>query len=238
MTADALTLRIDGSQPLSPAVEKALALVCDHGEAGIHAGNGNGAGTGNGAGGGHAGIVAVHVAGTPVGNWSRGLDVVLVTKWERALRRLERLPMVSVGIANGDCGGVALDAFLATDVRVATPCTRLVIPRDGTATWPGMATFRLVQQAGAARTRRAVLFGRPIDMAEAQALGIVDEVADDPAAELTAVAQLVGDLSGREVAVRRQLLLDATTTCFEDALGTHLGACDRALRRGPREETP
>jgi isomerase DpgB len=161
---------------------------------------------------------------------------MLVTKWERTLRRLERLPAATVGIASGDCGGVALDAFLATDVRVATPDTRLLVPRDGMATWPGMASFRLVQQAGAARTRRAVLFGRPIDTAEAQALGIIDEVADDPATAVTAVAQLVGDLSGREVAVRRQLMLDATTTSFEEALGMYLGACDRALRRGSREE--
>jgi isomerase DpgB len=35
---------------------------------------------------------------------------------------------------------------------------------------------------------------------------------------------------GAELAIRRQLMLEAMTTTFEDALGTHLAACDRALR--------
>ena len=36
--------------------------------------------------------------------------------------------------------------------------------------------------------------------------------------------------TGRELAIRRRLLLDATTTSYEDALGAHLAACDRAVR--------
>jgi isomerase DpgB len=75
-----------------------------------------------------------------------------------------------------------------------------------------------------------VLFGLPIDALEALTLGIVDELADDAAAAVAAAAALVDGLSGKEVAIRRQLMFDATTTSFEDALGMHLGACDRALR--------
>ncbi len=46
------------------------------------------------------------------------LTVALVSKWERALRRLERLPAVTIAVADGDCGGPALDALLATDYRI------------------------------------------------------------------------------------------------------------------------
>ncbi|MFE2428511.1 enoyl-CoA-hydratase DpgB [Streptomyces sp. NPDC059373] len=227
MASDALTLTIDGAEPLTAASVKALASICDQAEdqAEDHAEDGG------------PGIVTVHVTGAPEGAWTSGLDVMLVTKWERTLRRLERLPMATVAVASGDCGGPALDAFLATDVRVAAPDTRLLVPRDGTATWPGMAGYRLVQQAGATRIRRAVLFGLPIDAPEALALGIVDELADDPAGALAAAAELVGGLSGKEVAIRRQLLFDAATTSFEDALGPHLAACDRALRQGAGGES-
>jgi len=49
----------------------------------------------------------------------------------------------------------------ATDYRIAIPDVRLCLPGDGEATWPGMAVFRLVQQAGVARARRTILFGQP-----------------------------------------------------------------------------
>jgi isomerase DpgB len=208
-----LTLALDGAEPLTAATVKAVTALCDRAEDAAD------------------GIVTVRVTGAPGLAWTSGLDVMLVTKWERALRRLERLPLATVAVALGDCGGTALDAFLAADVRVALPDTRLLVPRDTTATWPGMAGYRLVQLAGAARTRKAVLFGHPIAAAEALALGIVDEIAEDPAAALAAAAELTGGLSGHEVAIRRQLLFDATTTSFEDALGAHLAACDRALRQ-------
>lgn len=231
MADDPLTLEIDGTRPLSAASIRALQLVCDQVESRVEDQPGAPVGSDTGS-----GIVTVYVGGAPAGAWTGGLDVALVTKWERVLRRLERLPLATVAVATGDCGGAALDAFLATDVRVATAGTRLLVARDGGATWPGMAGYRLVQQAGAARIRRAVLFGAPIDAAEALALGIVDEVAEDPAGAVTAAAELVGGLSGKELAIRRQLLFDATTTSFEDALGRHLAACDRALRRVTGQE--
>ncbi|MGP3925048.1 enoyl-CoA-hydratase DpgB [Streptomyces sp. 8N616] len=208
-----LAVVIDGSEPLSAATVKAVQAVCD--EAEDRPGSG---------------VVALQISGAPAQGWTSGLDVMQVSKWERTLRRLERLPRATVAVASGDCGGAALDAFLTCDVRVVTPGTRLLVPGDGTATWPGMAGYRLVQLAGAARVRRALLFGLPIEAPEALTLGIADELAYDPAAAVATAAGLVSGLAGKEVAIRRQLLFDASTTSFEDALGPHLAACDRALR--------
>ncbi|MBT2505648.1 enoyl-CoA hydratase/isomerase family protein [Streptomyces sp. ISL-98] len=213
-----LTLWIDGTAPLSAETVKAVEAVCDKAEDQPQ----DAAATG---------VVTVHVAGTPQAGWTSGLSVALVTKWERVLRRLERLPTPTVAVASEDIGGAALDAFLATDFRIATRESRLLVATDGEATWPGMAAYRLVQQAGAAKIRRAVMFGLPIPAPEALTLGIVDELADDAAGVLEATTQLVGRLSGSELAIRRQLLFNATSTSFEDALGPHLAACDRALRR-------
>ncbi|MFF8960934.1 enoyl-CoA-hydratase DpgB [Streptomyces sp. NPDC014894] len=209
-----LTLKIDGTAPLSAESVKALAALCDQAED-------------------HTGpeIVALHVEGAPAEGWTSGLGVAAVTKWERTLRRLERLPTPTVAVARGDCGGTALDALLATDFRIAAADARLLIVTDGEATWPGMAAYRLVQQAGVAAVRRALLLGLPITAAEAASLGIVDTVADDPASALDATVRTVTGLPGKELAIRRQLLFDATTTSFEDAIGPHLAACDRALRR-------
>ncbi|WP_416973999.1 enoyl-CoA-hydratase DpgB [Streptomyces sp. 4F14] len=219
--SEVLTLTVDGREPLSAAAVKAVQDICDRAESR-----------------GDTGILTVFATGAPEGDWTGGLDVMLVSKWERALRRLERLPTAIVAVATGDCGGTALDAFLAADVRAATHDTRLLVGTDESGTWPGMAGYRLVQLAGTARIRKAVLFGQPIKGPEALRLGLVDELVHDPAAAVATVAGLAGGLSGKELAIRRQLLLDAATTPFEDALGPHLAACDRALRGvAAREET-
>ncbi len=209
-----IELRVDGSKPLTVAHISAVESACAAVEAG------------------RAGaVLPVYVSGTPGAAWTSGMDVALVSKWERSVRRLERLGVATVAIASGECGGMALDALLATDFRIATPDVRLSLPVDGEATWPGMAVFRLVQQAGAMRLRRAILFGTPVEASEGVDLGLLDEVTDDPAPALAAVAARAAALTGSELAVRRRLMADAATTSFDEALGRHLAACDRALRR-------
>jgi isomerase DpgB len=210
---ETLTLVIDGTQPPSAATVKAVHALCDAAEDRAD-----------------CGVVVVQVSGVPAQGWTSSLDVTKVSKWERALRRLERLAHATVAVASGDCGGAALDAFLTCDIRVITPGTRLLMAADATATWPGMAGYRLVQLAGAAQVRHALLFARPIEAPQALRIGLADELTDDPAGALTAAAGLVAGLAGGEIAIRRQLLFDAATTSFEEALGPHLAACDRTLR--------
>ncbi|MER7186514.1 enoyl-CoA-hydratase DpgB [Streptomyces hyaluromycini] len=219
MTVDeAPTLAVDGRRPPTAVAVKELAALCDRVEDGGPA------------------VAVLRVSGAPGADWTDGLDTAQVTKWERTLRRFERLPAVTVAVAAGDTGGTALDAFLTADLRLAAPGARLVLPSDGEATWPGMALFRLVRLLGAGRARRAVLFGDPIGAEQALALGLADDLTDDPEAGLAALTARYGEAGGSELAVRRQLLLDAATTPFEDALGSHLAACDRALRRTTARE--
>jgi isomerase DpgB len=214
MATGAPTVWIDGTRPLSAEAVAAIAAVCDSAE--DHGG---------------AGSVVVHVSGAPAASRGRDVTVGLVSKWERGLRRLERLPAPTIGVATGDCGGTALDALLATDYRIAASSVRLLVPAEAGATWPGMALYRLCQCADAAAIRRAVLFGAPIDLDDALSLGLIDELTEDPLAAVAAAAEFSAAFSGSELAIRRQLMLDARTESFEDALGRHLAACDRELRR-------
>jgi isomerase DpgB len=176
----------------------------------------------------------LQVAGVPGPGWSDSLSVALVSKWERELRRLERLPAVTIAVADGDCGGPALDALLAADYRIMPAGARLVMPVVAGVTWPGMALYRLARQAARAPlARRALLFGTPIGATEAQAMGIIDDVAANASLALEEAIVVARAAPGAELAIRRQLMLEAMTTTFEDALGTHLAACDRALRSVP-----
>ncbi|MEU6276982.1 enoyl-CoA-hydratase DpgB [Streptomyces populi] len=213
--SEEIHLRIDGQQPLSADTVAAVTAVCEAAEDLD----------------GRASVV-VRVSGVPHGPWPGDLTVSLVSKWERALRRLERLPATTVAVADGDCGGPALDVLLATDHRIATGSVRLVVPVEGGGTWPGMALYRLAGHgANAAPIRRAVLYGTPVDAAHALALHLIDELTDDVPKALLIAAERARTVSGTELAIRRQLLHDAAGTSFEEALGVHLAACDRALRR-------
>ncbi|MBB5803210.1 isomerase DpgB [Saccharothrix ecbatanensis] len=166
-----------------------------------------------------------------------GVDVHLVNKWERALRRVERLGAVTIAVAEGACTGAALELLLCCDYRITSRSAVFGLPLIGSTPWPGMALHRLVDQIGLAGARRLALFGSRIDAAQAAALGLVDETADDVAAALVEVLVRCDGVAGAEAAVRRRLLLDAASTPFEEALGVHLAACDRTLRH-ERGETP
>lgn len=171
-------------------------------------------------------------SGDPVpAAWPGSAGIHLVSRWERVVRRVERLGAPTVAVVAGECSGPALELLVATDYRIGTPGTRLSLGQRAGVLWPGMALHRLEQQAGMARVRRLALFNMAIGASEALAFGLVDELADDPSGSLAALLERVGELTGAEVAVRRRLLLEAATTTHEDALGVHLAACDRALRR-------
>ncbi|WP_211275255.1 enoyl-CoA-hydratase DpgB [Actinoplanes rectilineatus] len=213
--ADDLVIRIDGREPVTAAGVEQLLRLCDRAEDGFG-----------------AGVLVAYTEGAPGPGWTGALSVGLTSKWERAVRRVERLGLTTVAVAAGDVGGAALDVLLAADVRIAATGSRLILASDGEATWPGMALFRLARQAGAAGLRRAALLGAPIGAATAMAAGLVDVVTDRPADALADVVTEAAGFAGTELAIRRQLLLDAGRISFEEALGAHLAACDRALRRG------
>jgi isomerase DpgB len=208
-----MVVQVDGRCPLSMALVEVLAAVCDRAEDG-----------------GDGSPVILHLSGAPEEPLHGDVTVALVSKWERVLRRLERLPAATIAVCSGECGGPALEAFLATDYRIATASVRLLMPSRAGLTWPGMVLYRLVRQAGVAAARRAVLFGVPIVAAEAVAMHLIDELATDTPSALAA-AELAKTVPGAELAIRRQLMQDAPTVSFEEALGGHLAACDRLLRQ-------
>lgn len=210
---------IDGTQPLSAAIVAALDAFIDLIEdAPADA------------------IPVLEVTGAPTAIHADPPRIAIVNKWERLLRRLERLRRPTVAVVYGDCGGIAIEALLATDLRVAATDACLHLAAGPGAMWPGMGLYRLANQVGLASVRRSILFGSTVSAAEALARNLVDEVTDDVPAAIAGAVAMLETTVGQDVAVRRQLMLDATTTTFEEALGRHLAACDRLLRRNELEE--
>jgi isomerase DpgB len=173
--------------------------------------------------------------GTAAPDWPGEVGVQDVNRWERALRRLECASVPTVFAAHGCCGGPALEIMLATDYRIAASDLRLLPPESDSLFWPGMSVHRLVQQIGVAQTRKIVLWNHPLTAARGVGVGLIDEIVDAGDSLLSAaVARVVAQVDsvvGREMPIRRRLMLEAGSTPFEEALGTHLAACDRELRR-------
>jgi isomerase DpgB len=151
-----------------------------------------------------------------------------VNKWERALRLIERSPTATVALLGQQVSGCALEVGLACDFRIAHPATRVIWHNDG-AIWPSTALFRLVQLVGAAQTRWLTILGEPVHAHAAHVSGLVDVITDDPHAQVEKLRKTVGAL--HDLRVVRQLIAEATHTSYDDALGAHLAACDRYLRR-------
>jgi isomerase DpgB len=163
--------------------------------------------------------------------WPGEVAIRDVNRWERAIRRLERLPAANVAVASGPCGGPALDLLLAADFRISAPDLVLVLPVNDGHFWPGMSVYRLVQNLGVARARQIVIWGMDISVTKASELGLVDQVSENLDEAVHTAVVLMGRVSDQDLAVRRQLLLEASTAEYDDALGVHLAACDRELRR-------
>lgn len=208
-------LDVDGDRPLSAALVAEVQAFCDLVE---DAPDGTAA--------------VIRLTGTEAArHWPGAVGIDLVSRWEKALRRLERAPAAKIAIAAGLCGGPALEVLLACDYRIGAPGARFEFPvRDG-GVWAGMAVHRLVAQSGGAVARRMVLFGAALPAREALAAGLLDEIAEDPERAAALLAEPVGRLASGELAIRRRLVHDAAVTGFEEALGMHLAACERVLSR-------
>jgi isomerase DpgB len=174
-------------------------------------------------------ILLMQIAGGQPAPWP-GAPIGWVTKWEQALRRVERLNAVTVALVQGLCSGAGFELLLTADYRVMDPGAKLLVPAHTGQPWPGMGLYRLAQQLGVGRARGWALFGGEISGDAAVRAGLVDEMSSDLSATMAAMTARVRSLKGKNVAVHRQLLLEAPMTTYEAALGTHMAAAERLLR--------
>jgi isomerase DpgB len=213
VTGAPVRLLVDGGEPLSPdlvaAVEAAGDLVEDAG--------------------GRLPLLLVLGGGADQRDHEVAGGTELVNRWERVLRRVERLPAVTIGMVVGRCTGTAFELLLATDHRLAAvdACVRPPSRVDGI--WPGTLLHRVTRQLGVAAARQLALFAPELTATRAAEIGLVDEVVDDPIARIATILPTLAGVPGTEWAIRRRLLFDATVS-YEEMVGAHLSACDRALR--------
>lgn len=100
-----------------------------------------------------------------------------VYRGQALLRRLERLPKVTVAAINGYALGGGLEIALACDLRIAAESAQLGFPEVSVGVIPGWGgTQRLVRLVGRGIAKDLILTGRRLPAAEAVGLGLVNRV--------------------------------------------------------------
>jgi enoyl-CoA hydratase/carnithine racemase len=94
-----------------------------------------------------------------------------------AVDALARLPQVTIAVVSGYVLGGGCEIALACDLRFAADNAKMGLPEVLLGAMPGAGgTQRLARLIGAGRAKGLVLSGRMVDMVEAPAIGLVDEV--------------------------------------------------------------
>jgi enoyl-CoA hydratase len=129
---------------------------------------------------------------------------------------IERLPMITVALIDGDCFGGALDLVLAFDLRFATPRSRFAHPGGKLGIVTGFGgTSRWRKALDRAAARRLFLGNERMSAQEAMEAGLVDRVAESFDDELRrletldpATTRLLKELSRHADALsQRELML-------------------------------
>jgi len=159
-------------------------------------------------------------------------DVRGFSRWERACRTLERLPMVTIAAIDGECAGGGLQLALTCDARVATERASFSLHEVRDGFLPGMGTFRLAKFIGLGRARFMGLTGRRIEAAEALRLGMVDRLTPgvdlDDAVRAT-IAEF-GAIHPDAIELTRRLFDESFEIPYEDFVGCFLAAQHRAIQ--------
>ncbi len=119
-----------------------------------------------------------------------------VPNWfQRAAYDWIRVPVPVIAALHGNCLGGGLQIALGADIRIAAPDTRLSVMEVKWGLVPDMSISRtLPRLVGIDVAKELTYTGRIFDGREAQALGVVTRVDDDP----LALAQgLAADIAGR-----------------------------------------
>ena len=99
------------------------------------------------------------------------------------MSKIAALPQLTVAAINGYCFGGALDLTLACDRRIASTTATFAHPGSGLGIITGWGgTQRLPRLVGTAYALELFFTATPITADKALAIGLVDEIADDPLA--------------------------------------------------------
>jgi enoyl-CoA hydratase len=169
------------------------------------------------------------VAGADIGEFAdrSPIEQRAAMEGRRVFDVVAAYPKPTIAAINGFALGGGCELALACDLRIAARSARLGQPEINLGLLPGGGgTQRLPRLVGMGRALRLILTGELIDAAEAQRIGLVDEVVDDPMLRARA-HELASSMAARSP-VALKLIKDAVRAAAEMPLSAGL-AFEREL---------
>ena len=125
--------------------------------------------------------------GASVEEHRRDAAPAMLEAFHGLFRQLARLGVPTCAIVRGQCLGGGLELAAYCTFLVATPEARLGQPEIKLAVFPPMASLLLPWRLGGGAALDLCVTGRSVDAAEAQRMGLVNAVTDDPEAWVSAL---------------------------------------------------
>ncbi|MEM9714891.1 MAG: crotonase/enoyl-CoA hydratase family protein [Pseudomonadota bacterium] len=117
------------------------------------------------------------------------------------------LPVPVIAAINGHCLGAGMQLALGADFRIAAPDAKLSILEAKWGLIPDMGiTQSLPKYMRADRAKELLMTGRMLDASEAQSLGLITELADDPITKAQEMAESFKAFSPDAIAQSKQLV--------------------------------
>jgi enoyl-CoA hydratase/carnithine racemase len=130
-----------------------------------------------------------------------------------------RLPVPVIAAIHGNCFGGGLQIALGADIRIATPDARLSVMEVKWGLIPDMSITRtLPRLVGIDVAKELTFTGRLIDGNEAQRLGLVTRVSDDPLAAAQELAAEIASKSPDAIRGAKRLFNAAWTGLADETL--------------------
>ena len=140
-------------------------------------------------------------------------------------RLMTACPAPIVCAINGFAIGGGAELPLAADLVVAHPSTRFRFPEVSLGHAPtGGASLRLPAVVGLMRAKELLLTSRWIEADEAQRIGLVTELADDPGARARELAEQLANFPRRSLAATKRGLELAAASTQEVAMAAEVDA--------------
>jgi enoyl-CoA hydratase/carnithine racemase len=176
-------------------------------------------------------------------HWLRGLgELPAVADLQRGLADFQaavlavvRCPVPVLAVVEGTAAGFGLDLALACDLRIASRDASFTSAFARMGLIPdGGSTFTLPRLVGIGPALRLLLAGETIDAARAQAIGLVDEVAEPAALDAEAAALAARLTAGATSSVRaiKRLVRAQEVGALEQVLASE-GAAQLQALQGP-----
>jgi enoyl-CoA hydratase/carnithine racemase len=140
-------------------------------------------------------------------------------QWQEVAMIWSRMEIPVIAAIHGVCFGAGIQLALGADIRIATPDAKFAVMEMKWGIVPDMAGMVLLPKLVRSDVlRRLTYTADPIGADQAERWGIITEIADDPMAAATALAEKIAGKSPSAIRTAKKLITMAETDGVDEVL--------------------